>query len=806
MAPHLPVVRVSCRLPHLVILIAAAVWCAPCQPCAAAVKVERPFVLWNKHDIAQIRRLIETEPWAKAVYQQHLQKGDPRDREADIFEILQFAVMNDQQAGARMKAKLLDMVRSPVPQGGAQEFNVVRYDMLYDQLTEGERREVEQCFRKYIEMSIFTNAVFDKSIFNDSRNYSRYDARKYTRSNWLPNIIWPRKVSANLMAAAIGDEALIRKAWSSYGSWQWYFDEYLGDLGFYSEEFSKMGATPGVMLIYCRAVERLGLDELGYGYRGKHGATMRGHLESILRLGYPRIDLDSARPQYPMVTLGDLRQSGSSQPDQLPTLAFQHSMVRGYLANGRGGTPRWITHGAWGGTRRGNSPQWDGNLTPKMLMPLWFEVAQQKWPDAGFAHFLAQMRSPDEDKYYPSLYFGLRPIDPAAVKPPAAPSGVYPQRGLVMLRADESPAYWESAAPAVAMRLAANYAHNVCDSFALAGLYAFNRPIYINRQPARTYAQGFSRSVLSHCGVMVDGRDPGFTSEVTTRHGFYEPVKFVAARSQAVFEGIDQTRALLLTRQYMLDVHQLAGDKEHSFLWLVHTLGEADLGRRQWSPPQKLPERLSEFGDGRGLSTDGDWSVTAQQTCQKQQGYEPQLPGAWYQRRIGVRMTMLGQPGTTAYVARTPTSDKPEEASKPELNEVGGVSIIASRSGRQTAFVALHVPLQDDKPQITQVRRIAQSEQAVAVKVAGEPGTGVDDRLMLRIGNQSDQPTTISGDGEEFTFADHAFVRIGPQQVEAWGDLKAMKVRCEGKQSKLILNGKPAAAQLRDGCLLFDVK
>ena len=41
---------------------------------------------------------------------------------------------------------------------------------------------------------------------------------RYTRTNWLPNIIFPWKLSANLAAAALGDEQLIRETWATHGS------------------------------------------------------------------------------------------------------------------------------------------------------------------------------------------------------------------------------------------------------------------------------------------------------------------------------------------------------------------------------------------------------------------------------------------------------------------------------------------------------------------------------------------------------------------------------------------------------------
>lgn len=117
------------------------------------------------------------------------------------------------------------------------------------------------------------------------------------------------------------------------------------------------------------------------------------------------------------------------------------------------------------------------------------------------------MREPGRDRYYPSLYFGLTPVDPDKVKLPPAPSGVYPGRGLVVLRAEESSGYWESPSPAVGMRLATPYAHHIQDCFSLTGLYAFNRPIYVNRQHSTNYSgvdPGYSNSCRSHSTVIVD--------------------------------------------------------------------------------------------------------------------------------------------------------------------------------------------------------------------------------------------------------------------------------------------------------------
>ncbi len=286
--------------------------------------VAHPFILWDRDDIAELRRLVRDEDWAGAVVAGWQENDGRQAREARrLRDCFRYAVLEDAAAGERMRKRLLRVLRSPVPRGGAQWLTVLRYDLLYDQLDPETHAAFAQMARTYIHNAIETNAVFDPTVFNDSKNYSRYDARTYTRSNWLPNIIGPRKFSANLLALVLGDEELIRRTWDAYGSFRWYLDAYLADEGFYCEEFGKMGSTAGAMLLYCLGCERLGLDELGFGYRGAGGATVRGHIRSLIRLGYPAVDLGSERPHLPMPTIGDLR-SGAGPQGPLS----QHQCVR----------------------------------------------------------------------------------------------------------------------------------------------------------------------------------------------------------------------------------------------------------------------------------------------------------------------------------------------------------------------------------------------------------------------------------------------------------------------------------------------
>jgi len=809
-------------------VLPAVVAAASPPPLAAAEPPpppEHPFILWDRDDLAAVRERIETEPWAKAAWE-----AGPRDRgDEPLFDLLRYAAFDDAEAGDRQKKRLMRTVGSKRPRGGAQWVNVLRYDLLHDLLTDDERAAVQQFFRAYIDDAIFTNAVFDPAVFNTERNYQRYDAKWYTRTNWLPNIVWPRRVSANLMAAALGDRALIEKTWDHYGSWRWYFDAYLAGPGFYSEEFSKMGATPGAMLLYCRAVERLGMNGLGFGYTGRGGATMRGHLRSLIMLGYPRVTLHSGLPHYPMLTIGDLRGSGSSrQGKNLPTFAFQHSLVRGYLPDEQVGDPeeqgssrgiqRWQAHGAWGGEVRENNPQWDGysNFTPKMQLPLWFEFAHARWPDDGYGYFLAHTREPGQDRYAPSLYFGVQPIAPGDVPPPRAASWVDNDRGLAMLRADESRGYWEADAPAVGLRLAAPYAHGVNDAFTLAGFYAFNRPIYLNRQTRRGYASGYTRSVLSHAGVKVDDREPRTTRHVVTRHGWYPPAKFLAMRSDHVYPGIDYTRAFVLGDGWLLEVTRLvdASGDDHEFTWVVHALGQAEVSDRGSFREHEPDGPLADFGRVLSIGpTDKSAGAVVVQRPGLDDPAQALLPKAWYDRGVGVSVGVSADRPITFHVAPTPIEDpknKPLKSDQAErhLREVGGTSLIATASGPSVMLHAFHLPFEGGEPPPVRVANHPTGDADVIAQCVVDPRDGRPDTWVLidlREETERGEPAAVEvGEGAAFTFADHAVVAVSPGRVSAWGDVRRIAIESPGETVTFTHNGRTDRGEVADGRFVYE--
>jgi hypothetical protein len=787
-------------------VIVALVAAVSAAGAAEVSKVEHPFLLWTKQDLAALREKVKTEPWAKAAYE-----AIPAGRGSceEMRNLFRYAVTGDRQAGDAEKKKLLGVIDSPHPLGAAMEFRVLAYDLLYDELSAQQRAAIETKFREYIRYAIKPGGTYDANVYNNALNYARYDGEngKYTRTNWLPNIIFPWKLSANLMAAALRDEDLIRRTWATHGSIRWYLDEYLGDMGFYEEEFSKMGSTPGALLMCCTALRNLGLEELGFGHKGAGGATVRGHIASVIHMTFPGVDTGTDRWRFERMSAGDVR----------PWLPFQHATVEGYFANGEGGDKMWQAPGAWGGTKRGKEAQWDGysNFTPKMNTRLWLEWGHRLWPDAGLDWFLARMRAPDEKVYTPTLYFGIDPIDPDKTKPPPIRSQVYPDRGFAMLRAQEGPGHWTSPAPAVCLRLTAPYAHHVNDQLVLCGFYAFNRPIYQNPKSDPGYAFKFSRSIRSHAGVMIDGHvrkddwgktgsvEPSFTDDCVTRQDFSEDVKFVAARTRKRYPGVDETRALMLTREYLLDVSTARGDVKHSYVWLVHSYGKAAPDEpARWKPSDDLGELVKELTAVRTLDTAGrPWSVTVRQAPPEQQPENTPLGAKWWARKVGVRVHMLGQDGAKAHVAAPPVP-APSTGKPPEKTPVDGVTVASSLWAPSATFAALHEPFEAE-PKVASFQRVAQTPDALAVRVTGAKGSGIDDRLMVRVGDKAGEPATLNDAGESFTFAGHAFLRVAADKVVVRGDMRAMAVRVGGASPRLVVNGQELRGQLSDGLLTW---
>jgi hypothetical protein len=765
----------SLHLPALVAVFAVLpLWASPAA--AGPKDVEHPFIFMTQADVAAAKQAVANEQWAKEELQRVRKKRGWGQTQRDL---LLWLVAGDEKARDRQKKYLLSYAgKGPGRLPWSDNYlSVIRYDALYSELTPAERKRMLATFRKNAEWAI-------------------KHTRRLTRHNWLPNMQWPRSFSAQMMALCTKDEDLIRRVFESPNGFKWYFDEYVSDGYFYNEEFGKQTSMIGELLLWCRGTKNLGLNQYGFGYTGKGGATMKKYLQSLMILGMGRVDLGTDRPHYPKLTMGDAK--GGAHPGY----AFQHALVTGYLTDGSGGEKRWYASNM-------NGRDHKNRKVSKMHMAMWFEVSHAAWPKSHFDYFLAQMRSPGEDKYYPSLYWGLDPIDPEKVTPPEAPCGVYDERGMVILRSDESPEFWERPdALALGLRLATPYVHHVPDNFCLTGFYAYQRPIYLNRQVSGGYAgtdAGWSNSVRSHCGVMVDNREPRSIGIIPSpRRDFNRHVKFVAARGRDIYPDVDMTRSLMLTGEYLFDVFALKSDRPRSYLWSAHTLGHLCPDRpADWARTRQLIGSVFDLTGERSYTPGREqWTVTAYQTsagAPRHGGF----PESWFDRRVGVRMTMLGEKGTTAYTAVAPATAGAKFRIKRGADEPGGASILAHRTARETMFVALHEPYEDTH-RIRDIRRIARTDDAVAVAVRGDGWTDV---LAVRIGDDANEPIELGSGPYRVRFRNYAYVRMTPETLSATGGLVEGHFPWTGKDTPAVtLNGETERSYLRERMIFVNTK
>ncbi len=743
------------------VLVVLVAW-----PASAQMKdVPRPFLLWTKDEAAALRKRIETDPLAKQQYDK-MAATDISKVNPTLWDLFNYLVLGNEAAGQRQKAALLQFIgKKPEPmtwenvdlknfvwnegmpsagdrhQRDEQTLNALRYDALYDVLSPEERKGVETATRHYIQ-------------FHLDGAPPRHPAFKYTRTGLLPNMHWPRPIGTHMLAVALKDEKAIAAVFNSDGGWKWFFDDYIADGQFYMEEFCKYYSNIGTMLMYCEALERLGLGQYGYGYTGKGGGTMKNFLYMPIKIGFPRLS-GTGMPRFPGVTMGD---------------AGTFHLFNAPKAGGR--IPQW-----WS-TSNMNGP------VPKLQAPGWYEIGHRRWPDAGFDYFLAQMRPPDEEVYLPSLYWGLGPIDPKKVKPPAATSYVSRERGFALLRAEESPAYWESPAPAVALQFGMYYVHYVHDCFAMLNYVALNRNIYermgvvkkgyAGGDPWRDHVNGQSS------GVVVDGLKPQWVDNgeegcknQRIREHLAGPAKFVAVRARGIYPGVDQERAFILTGDYLFDVFWLKSDKPRVYDWHVLSAGNVQFPTAdKWQPATVEKIVLTEqksFAAG-----DKPWSVVIHHH------ESPDQVG-------GVRVQMLSEAGSTTITQGRPPIDAKEL----------GVKVVASRTVPATVFAALHKPYNGPAAQAPAAKfeRLAQTDGAVAVAINA-------DRVLLAYADGVGKEQTVTGNGESFTFTDFGFVRIGKDKVEVTGNVRSGQVKVTGTP-KLIVNGTERPSKPTSGMIIW---
>ncbi|MFW6108777.1 MAG: hypothetical protein ACOC8D_03075, partial [bacterium] len=415
--------------------------------------------------------------------------------------------------------------------------------------------------------------------------------------------------------------------------------------------------------------------------------------------------------------------------------------------------------------------------------------------DPRLAAFLAMV-----DGYQPDLW-RRRPL-PAQTALPPAPSKVWPRYGLAMLRSDESPAYWTSGeAIAVFQLMSQGYGHDHRDKFALT-LHGAGRLLYpdYNAIQYESSAVGWTRHSCSHNTLLVDEQDTANATPTGIRHAFSPEVKHLATSASGVFEGVEQTRVLMLTPEYLLDVFHAASDLPHTYDYLLHCLGEArPLDGRYRAAPGLMP-RFWVIERKQAMATDEAWAIEF--VRRDEPGSRGGQYGAgWYEHVARVRVSMAGTPGTRAvrgvWGERYAAMVAKKHRGKRKLDKLASL-VVRRRGVPATVFIAAHEPYANDQaPRVRRVTKLAESRDAVLVRVAA---SGFTDYAAASFGPQEGRPVHVLSDGEvAVRFRDYAYVRVREDGgAVARGDLVGLRI--PGLDGPVALNGKRvSAATLAEG-------
>ena len=842
---------------------------------AGPADIKHPYILWTKEEAKELRAKIMARPWAKERFIERFQVQTNAMSRSTVDNLFFYTMVGDRAAYEAEVPPLMGFINAPPLKKDITDWRwhhvdhsdmAIRYDVFYDQLTPAQRKAVYTTFHML--------AVFG------------------IEEEPLRGFDYPRMMSHMFCALATKDKRLIRGIFNCKGGGKDYFD------GILEGHFTRHGWNPshrtiGQMWTWCRAVERLGMNDVGFGYKNRKGEGLRNLLEGIFLVGDPKIDVPGGTVFYGRSAVALDFRGGSFH--RIPMAGFSRQLFRapiviGYLRDGSGGWPPWLNL-----TSHKNYDAYEQG-TFRMYLSLVMELAHQRWPDGPFCYFLAQMRKPGADKYYPSIYFGVDPIDASEVKPPAVKSAIYKAPRVALLRAEEGRGFWESPAPYAALRLPGYARRSGGASLSLTAFHAFNRPLYQTHKDRGPHGPRWDRTGKPFSTVVIDNGRAGVPDPGKVRHHFDPLVKFVGVRSvprswqekeetpdgeermvtrhAALHPGVGSERVLALTREYLFDVFQLRSNTEHTYDWMVQAIGSAEPDDpMDWKPTKDLDKSLPGSGN-RGLPLNymeqhafdpgkKTWSMNAVQTAMTTNLEATVLGPEWYNRRAGVRITMLGEAGTRAFHARKPlrrkltreeseilaleknpfrlqprserynkvdaeitelqilppTAERIKPGDRKEIKKkkkpfkpvgviaekrptTGGVTIIGERKAAGATFVVLHEPFVQGHWKIPEFRRVGQTKDAVVTTVKGKDGSPVNDRVMVALGDAAGTAVTLGGDGEEFRFKGFAYVRVGPDKVAATGELLGMKLKVDGKP-KLILNGKEQKAKVRRGVMTF---
>ena len=707
---------------------------------------KHPNLLLNREEIEQVKTKVRKDKWAANLLNVLRDTaGKSGSNHGGLPYSLLRALTGEESYGATARNQLLKTAHDWLPRYEKADMRLNppfggfapvaqwawSYDLIFDILSEPERQLVEKVLRAG------ARAIIE-------------GARIQTTN---PGLVFDEHWQVGVVGYCLGEAEFIN--WALHDATPWGPEHG----GFYPQVDSRLkdklfwDQAP----LYAMGVELHGsftLAEAALHYDNtnlyryvspKSGATIKNMIDAYLRTAFPLETTGIERGTIRIAAYGDAGTSYS------PTAELSDL----FLVNG----PR----------ERKERAVLAGDL----------ELAYRRFQDPAYAWFISLNPKRDVNMNWGRALWGYvaltqgQPL-PETVSPPPAPSGVYPGQGIAMLRSDESPQYWTSGALAALLRLGVSVGHGHKDYFSLI-LHGKGRLLYpdlnvINYEP--TYLN-WTHEGFAHSTLLVDHQSP-HSAQCQTRQEFTREAKFVAATGSA-FEGVTQTRALLMTPEYLADVFHARDNEgqQRIFDWVLHGLGRLYPGHPSAYRESHALEAFYWWVDHeQGRKTDASWQVD---WVQQSAGLIPGMQISsreWFGQTVGVRMMMAGSPGTEVYVGEGPVTDGPPYGRIEGNAEGSAPLVVARRTDSAATFAAVHYPYEKKAPPV-RIRKVQETADAVGVAVdSGE----FSDRVLVSFSGDKEQ-TVGNADGESFTFRNYGYLRVTGSGVAVRGSVSAYRVR-----------------------------
>jgi len=730
-------------------------------------RVKHPGLLLNQEEIAQLKTKIRDCEWASHLFEKAkamAEKGSVR--EMAIY----YAITGEERYSDSVRQRLVSNAQYSLPRyeqldlknqpeyGAWSEWGTWAwaYDLTYDTFLKEEHQLVQRWLR-----------VGCKTVIEGERLWTT-----------TPNLVFGKHFNVGLVGYCLGDEELIEWALNDpgehgpeRGGFYQVLDTMIKDTHFWGETpiYALHYDLHGMLALAEAALHYDGTDLYNYVSK-KSGASIKSIIDGYLRLGYPLEQTGIGKGSIRMATYGD----GST------SYTPSGALLETFLVNSVDPSP--------------SVPVLAGEL----------EIAYKRYKAPEYAWILSL--NPNRDTYvnygraawgYTALTHGVSL--PEELPPPKAPSGIYPSQGFAFLRSDESPDYWTSGAISALIMQGKSIGHGHNDYYSLI-FHGKGRLLYpdlnvIQYEP--TYLN-WTREGIAHNTLLVDHQSPQ-PGPFKTKHDFNNDVKFFSITGTA-FKGVAQTRNLLLTKEYLLDVFyafDIHGN-ERTFDWVLHGLGQLYPGN---PAAYRATDALVPFywwiDNEMGREVNATWQMDwIQRTAGVTEGLQS-FGEEWFEQENGVRMTMLGSKGNQVFYGDGPITDGPPYHRIDGAPEGSAPMVVARRKATSTSFSAVHEPYKG-KPQIQEVQRLAEIEKAIAIRLKAESFT---DYVLVAFDDE--EHTLVSDDDEVFTFSDYGYLRFSEGQVVAQGKLKGFRLKLLDAKSTGKVNEKNVMLQHENAFIIW---